>query len=38
MGGVSILLDAHTLLWWLDDNTRLSRGARRLIADADNTV
>lgn len=38
MGGVSILLDAHTLLWWLDDDSRLSRRARRLIADADNTV
>lgn len=38
MGGVHLLLDTHALLWWLDDDRRLSRRARNLIADADNTV
>lgn len=33
-----VLLDTHTLLWWLDGDRRLSGGARRMIADDDNTV
>ena len=28
-----VLLDTHTLLWWLDGDRRLSKKARRLIAD-----
>ncbi len=38
MGRVNILLDSHALLWWLDDDPRLSRRARSLIADAENGV
>ena len=33
-----VLLDTHTLLWWLDGDRRLSRRARRTIADEGNTV
>lgn len=33
-----VLLDTHTLLWWLDGDRRLSRLARRTIADEANTV
>jgi PIN domain nuclease of toxin-antitoxin system len=29
-----VLVDAHALLWWLDDDARLSRGARQIIEDA----
>jgi PIN domain nuclease of toxin-antitoxin system len=35
---VRVLLDTHTLLWWLDGDRRLSRRARTVIADDDNTV
>lgn len=35
---MNILLDSHALLWWLDDDKRLSRRARSVIANADNTV
>jgi PIN domain nuclease of toxin-antitoxin system len=35
---VRVLLDTHTLLWWLDGDRRLSRRARRVIAADDNTV
>jgi PIN domain nuclease of toxin-antitoxin system len=35
---VRILLDTHTLLWWLDGDRRLSRRARAVIANDDNTV
>ena len=35
---MNILLDSHALLWWLDDDKRLSRRARSAIANADNTV
>lgn len=38
MGGVNILLDSHAFLWWLDDDKRLSRRARSIIADAENRV
>jgi PIN domain nuclease of toxin-antitoxin system len=31
---VKVLLDTHALIWWLDDDARLSRRARRVIADA----
>ena len=33
-----ILLDTHAFLWWLTDNTRLSRFARRTIGDEANDV
>jgi PIN domain nuclease of toxin-antitoxin system len=35
---VRLLLDTHTLLWWLDGDRRLSRKARALIADTGNAV
>jgi PIN domain nuclease of toxin-antitoxin system len=35
---VRVLLDTHTLLWWLDGDRRLSRRARNVIADDTNTV
>jgi PIN domain nuclease of toxin-antitoxin system len=35
---VKLLLDTHALLWWLDDDTRLSPTARELIADPANDV
>jgi PIN domain nuclease of toxin-antitoxin system len=35
---VRLLLDTHTLLWWLDGDRRLSRQARDVIADEDNEV
>ena len=33
-----LLLDTHTLLWWLDGDRRLSRRARTAIADEDNQI
>ncbi len=33
-----VLLDTHTLLWWLDGDRRLSRTARNRMADPDNIV
>lgn len=33
-----LLLDTHTLLWFLLDDPRLSETARRLIADGDNEI
>ncbi|MBI3929224.1 MAG: type II toxin-antitoxin system VapC family toxin [Armatimonadetes bacterium] len=33
-----LLLDTHTLLWWLEDNPGLSDGARRAIGDYKNEV
>jgi PIN domain nuclease of toxin-antitoxin system len=35
---VRLLLDSHTLVWWLTDSPLLSRRARRVIADRSNTV
>lgn len=32
-GGRRLLLDTHALLWWLSDDPRLTRAARRAIAD-----
>ena len=32
------LLDTHTLLWWLSDDPALSRSARRVLADAKNSI
>ena len=33
-----LLLDTHALLWWLTDDSRLSRAAYRAIEDAANDV
>lgn len=33
-----LLLDTHTLLWWLSDDSRLGAAARALIADERNEV
>jgi PIN domain nuclease of toxin-antitoxin system len=33
-----LLLDTHTLLWWLADDSSLSASARRLIARSSNNV
>lgn len=35
MAAVRVLLDTHALLWWLFDDPKLSRKARRTIADPD---
>lgn len=35
---MKILLDTHVFLWWLDNPTRLSEGARRAIRDERNAV
>ena len=35
---MKLLLDTHTLLWWLDGGRKLSAHARTLIADPENEV
>jgi PIN domain nuclease of toxin-antitoxin system len=35
---MTLLLDTHVLLWWLEDPKRLSRQARRAIQDGGNPV
>jgi PIN domain nuclease of toxin-antitoxin system len=35
---VTLLLDTHTFLWWLDDPQLLSQAARKAIGDGKNTV
>lgn len=35
---MKLLLDTHALLWWLDDDPRLTAGARSVIADPGNDV
>ncbi len=35
---MKVLLDTHALLWWLADDRRLSRRARKIIADPGSTV
>jgi PIN domain nuclease of toxin-antitoxin system len=35
---MTLLLDTHVLLWWLDDPEQLSRAARRAIQDGTNPV
>ena len=35
---MSILLDTHALLWWLEDNPKLSEEARKEIGDLDSDV
>ena len=33
-----VLLDTHTFLWWITDDPQLSKPARQVIEDADNTL
>ncbi|WP_027882696.1 type II toxin-antitoxin system VapC family toxin [Meiothermus rufus] len=35
---MNLLLDSHIVLWWLSDDPRLSRKARRLIERADEVL
>lgn len=35
---MTLLLDSHTLLWWLAEDPRLSRAARDAIRDPDHVV
>lgn len=35
---MTVLLDSHALLWWLNDRVRLGSLARKLIEDAGNEV
>lgn len=35
---MTLLLDTHTLLWWLDDPALLSKAARNAIANGKNAV
>ena len=35
---MTLLLDTHAFLWWLDDNPRLGPKSRAAIADPNNTV
>ena len=35
---MNLLVDTHTLLWWLSDDPTLSETARSAIADPENTV
>jgi PIN domain nuclease of toxin-antitoxin system len=35
---MTLLLDTHAFLWWLDDPQLLSKAARKAIADGKNTV
>ncbi len=35
---MNLLLDTHTVLWWLSDDPALSETARAAIADPENTV
>ena len=35
---MNLFLDTHILLWWLDDNPKLSQAAQIAIADPDNLI
>src|SRR5258707_12108504 len=35
---MTLLLDTHAFLWWLDDPQKLSKAARKAIGDGNNTV
>lgn len=35
---MNYLLDTHTLIWWLQDDKRLSKRAKSLIANIDNQI
>ena len=38
MGGVSVLIDTHVLLWWWGEPKRLSARAKALLRDPANRV
>ena len=33
-----VLLDTHAFLWWINDDVRLSEGAREIFSDGDNEL
>lgn len=33
-----VLLDTHALLWWINDDSRLSEEAREILSDGDNEL
>jgi len=35
---MKVLLDTHAFLWWVSDDPRVSRRARRIIADSSNQI
>lgn len=35
---ISLLLDSHALLWWLDDNPKLTSDARRALEGSDTAL
>ncbi len=35
---MKFLLDTHILLWWLNDDAKLSESARNIISNADNVI
>lgn len=35
---MNLLLDSHAFLWWLTDDSRLSAGARQVVADPSSRV
>ncbi|MEA1911359.1 MAG: type II toxin-antitoxin system VapC family toxin [Spirochaetota bacterium] len=35
---MTVLLDTHTFLWWIDNNDKLSHTARRVIGDSNNKI
>ncbi len=35
---MNYLLDTHTFLWWIDNDTRLSKTAREVIVNPDNEI
>ncbi len=35
---MNLLLDTHILLWWLNNDDKLSKNARDLIAESDNQI
>jgi len=35
---MTVLLDTHAFLWWIDDNNKLSQTAREIITDPNNKI
>jgi PIN domain nuclease of toxin-antitoxin system len=35
---VKTLLDTHELIWWLEDESRLSRQAKAILSDRNNEI
>lgn len=35
---MNLLIDTHILLWWLEDDSKLTTKARKLISDANNLI